>query len=56
MLREHGAAIRQRRVGKEEDLVMAREYETGATIAELERRFGLSHGAVLRSCIEAELR
>ena len=49
MLREQGVEISKRKVGDDEAASMAQEYEAGATMAELERRYGLSHGAVLRS-------
>ncbi len=49
MLREQGVAISRRKVSDNEAATMAIEYEAGATMAELEKKFGLSHGAVLRS-------
>ena len=49
MLREQGVEISKRRVGEDEANAMAREYQAGATMAELEKEHGLSHGAVLRS-------
>lgn len=49
MLREQGVSISKRKVSSEDDAAMAQEYEAGATMAELEMKFGLSHGAVIRS-------
>ena len=49
MLREEGVVISKRKVSDDETATMATEYEAGATMAELEKKFGLSHGAVLRS-------
>lgn len=49
MLREESVAISKRKVSDDEAAAMAREYEAGATMAELEKKYGLSHGAVLRA-------
>jgi len=49
MLREQGVEISKRKVSDEESAAMAAEYESGATMVELEKKYGLSHGAVLRS-------
>lgn len=49
MLREQGVEISKRRVSDDEAAAMAAEYEAGATMVELEKTYGLSHGAVLRS-------
>ncbi len=49
MLREEGVAISKRKVSDDDAAAMAREYEAGATMAELEKEYGLSHGAVLRA-------
>lgn len=49
MLRAEDAVIAKRTVSDEEAASMAKEYEAGATIRELEAKHGLSHGAVLRS-------
>ena len=49
MLREEGVPISKRRVGENEAVAMKREDETGATMAELEQKYGLSHGAVSRA-------
>lgn len=49
MLRERGVEISKRKVSEQEATVMACEYEAGSTVAELEKKYELSHGAVLRS-------
>jgi transposase-like protein len=49
VLREEGVVISKRKVSDDETAAMAREYEAGATMAELEEKYGLSHGAVLRA-------
>ena len=49
MLREQGVVIKKRKISEEDEVVLAREYEAGATVAELEARHRLSHGAVLRA-------
>ena len=49
MLREEGAPISKRKVSEDEAAAMKREYEAGATMAELEKNHGLSHGAVSRA-------
>lgn len=49
LLREHGAVVAKRKVSADEEQTMAREYEAGATMRELEKRFRLSHGTVLRA-------
>lgn len=49
MLREEGVAIRRSKVSAEDERALASAYEAGHTIAELERQFKLSHGAVLRA-------
>ncbi|MFK4728279.1 hypothetical protein ROT00_01190 [Agromyces mediolanus] len=49
MLREEGVVISKRKVSDDDAAAMAREYEAGATMAELEKRYELSHGAVLRA-------
>lgn len=53
MLREQGVTIQKRKVSAQEEQALAREYEAGHTIAELERQFKLSHGAVLRALHQA---
>lgn len=49
MLREEGVKIQRRKVSAEDEQALARAYEAGSTIAELEKRHKLSHGAVLRA-------
>jgi lambda repressor-like predicted transcriptional regulator len=49
MLREQGVAIEKRKVSGEEAAQIKAEYESGATMRELEGRHGLSHGAVFRA-------
>jgi len=49
MLREQGVEISKRKVSDDEAATMAHEYQGGSTMAELEKKHGLSHGAVLRS-------
>jgi Mor family transcriptional regulator len=49
MLRGEGVEISRRKVNDDEAAAMAAEYEAGATMAELEKKYELSHGAVLRS-------
>lgn len=49
MLRKQGVEISKRKVSDDEAAAMAAEYDAGATMAELEKKFALSHGAVLRS-------
>lgn len=49
MLRAQGASITKRKVSEDEAANLASEYAAGATMAELEEKYGLSHGAVLRS-------
>lgn len=49
LLRDNAVVVARRRVTNAEATRMAAEYEGGATVAELERRYKFSHGAVLRS-------
>jgi hypothetical protein len=49
MFRDQGVEVSRRKVTADEAEAMAREYEAGATMAELEKKCQLSHGAVLRS-------
>ena len=49
MLRAQGVIIQKRKVSDDETAAMAKEYEAGATMREIEAKHGLSHGAVLRS-------
>ena len=54
MLRERGVEISKRKVTDDEAAAMAREYEAGSTMAELEKKYELSHGAVLRALHRCE--
>ena len=54
MLRERGVKISKRKVTDDEAAAMAREYEAGSTMAELEKKYELSHGAVLRALHRCE--
>ncbi|WP_298868438.1 helix-turn-helix domain-containing protein [uncultured Microbacterium sp.] len=49
MLKAQGVEISKRKVSTEEAADLAKEYEAGATMRELEAKHELSHGAVLRS-------
>ena len=49
MLRPQSVEISKRKVSVEEAAGMAKEYEAGATVREIETTHDLSHGAVLRS-------
>jgi hypothetical protein len=49
MLRDHGVEISRRKVTENEVTAMATEYDAGATMAELEKKYELSHGAVYRA-------
>lgn len=49
MLRAQGASVAKRKVSDAAARQMAKEYEAGATMREIEAKHGLSHGAVLRS-------
>lgn len=49
VLRENNVVVKKWRVSPDQEQRMAREYEAGATVAELEKKLGLSHGAVLRT-------
>ncbi|WP_290802350.1 hypothetical protein [Herbiconiux sp.] len=49
MLREEGVSVRKSKVTAEDEQALARAYDAGNTIAELEKSFKLSHGAVLRA-------
>jgi len=48
-LREQGMVMSRTIVDEALTKRLATEYEAGATMRELEKKFGLSHGAVLRS-------
>lgn len=49
LLRDNSVIVKRVRVTDAEAKRMAKEYEAGHTIAELEKSFRLSHGAVLRA-------
>jgi DNA-directed RNA polymerase specialized sigma24 family protein len=49
LLRERSIVVRQQVVSPELEQLMAQEYETGLTVAELKDKHGISHGAVLRA-------
>lgn len=49
LLRERNVVVRRQVVTVEQEVVMARDYEAGMTMAEIETKYELSHGAVLRA-------
>lgn len=49
LLRENNVVVRRREVADDEAHAMAHDYETGATMADLEDKYRLSHGAVYRA-------
>ena len=49
LLRERKVVVRKQTVSPEQAEIMGHEYTTGMTMAELEEKHGLSHGAVLRA-------
>ena len=49
MLRGEGVVISKRNVSDNEAAQMAAEYAADATMAELEKKYELSHGAVFRA-------
>lgn len=49
MLRGQGVAISKQKVSDDETAELAQEHEAGATMAELEKKHGLSHGVVYRA-------
>ncbi|WP_460530350.1 helix-turn-helix domain-containing protein [Humibacter ginsengiterrae] len=49
LLRERNVVVKKRMVTDEDALGMAKDYEAGATMRELEAKYGLSHGAVYRA-------
>ncbi len=49
LLRERKVVVRRQLVTAELEVDMAQAYEAGMTMAELETKHGLSHGAVLRA-------
>lgn len=48
LLRERNVVVRMQVVTPDQEVAMAQEYEGGMTVAELETKHRLSHGAVLR--------
>jgi hypothetical protein len=53
LLRERNIVVRQQIVTQELEAAMALDYENGMTMAEIETKHGLSHGAVLRALHQA---
>jgi Mor family transcriptional regulator len=53
LLREQGVTVSRRTVTNEEAAEMKREYAAGATMAQLEAKYRLSHGAVYRPLHQA---
>ena len=49
LLREQGVTVSKRKVTNKEAAEMKREYEAGVTMAQLEAKYSLSHGAVYRA-------
>lgn len=49
LLRENNVVVKKRKVTDAEARRMAKEYEAGATVREIEAKYALSHGAVLRA-------
>ena len=49
LLRERNVVVRRQVVTEEIEQAMAQGYEAGMTMAELEDKHGISHGAVLRA-------
>lgn len=49
LLREQNVVVRRQLVTAELEASMALDYEAGMTMAELEEKHGLSHGAVMRA-------
>lgn len=58
LLRENNVVVKKRKVTDAEARRMANDYEAGSTMRELESKYGLSHGAVLRALhrVGAEMR
>lgn len=52
MLREQNVDVKTRKVSATEARAMKREYEAGATMTELEKKYGRSHGTVFGRCID----
>lgn len=53
LLRENNVVVRRKVVSPETKALLVKEYEEGATVAELEGRHQLSHGSVLRALHKA---
>lgn len=53
LLREQGVSVQKQTVSEELVAELAREYEAGATMAELEAFHGLSHSPVYRALHQA---
>ena len=49
MLRDHGVEVQKRKVPDGVAQAMATEYKAGATMRDLEAKYGLSHGVVFRA-------
>jgi hypothetical protein len=49
LLRERNVVVRRQTITPEQEQMMARDYESGMTVAELKDKHGISHGAVLRA-------
>lgn len=49
LLREHNVIVRTHSVTTQQAAVMAMEYKEGVTMAELQEKYKLSHGAVFRA-------
>jgi len=49
LLRQHGVVVRKDGVSTEQARQLAKEYEAGATMAELEAKYKLSHSTVYRA-------
>lgn len=49
LLRENNVVVRRRRITDNEARAMARDYEAGTTMADLEDKYRLSHGTVYRA-------
>lgn len=49
LLRDNSVVVKKRRVTEAESRKLAKEYEAGATMRELQAKYDLSHGAVMRA-------
>lgn len=54
LLREQKVAVKIHKVTTEEAQAMRREYEAGATMAELDKKYGRSHGTMFRALHRGE--